>query len=206
MTQPATRPHQRAFPPPFPRFDERSVGGRNPIEHCARVQNAAAQQFNDWRHSFSPNVTPEDRRDSANLFSVSDAAVALPAALDAARAHADGAQAKADAAVEAPKVDGTDVAALLAADRFWRRIERTLDSVKDGPKVAAAAHDLVRNASDTELPVNEELGPYLSSRGVPAGWLNAALAVRVPGADDLRADAALKAKRVAVLARTTRAW
>jgi hypothetical protein len=197
---PGTSPARRAYPPPLPPFDAAAVGGRDPIEHGIRTQQAARQQFHDWRRSYSPNVSAEDRRDSANMFSVSDAALALKPALDAAKAHADEAQAKVDAAVKAPKVDTTNVAAQLAADRFWRRTERTLDSIKDSAKVAAAARDLVKNASDSELPViNEELSAYLSSRGVPTGWLNDALAQRMPGVDELRDDAALKSKRVAVL-------
>jgi hypothetical protein len=145
-------------------------------------------------------VSPEDRRDSANWFSVSDAALALKPALDAARAHADEAQAKVDAAVKGQRVDTTDVAAQLAADRFWRRTERTLDSIKDQGKLASAAHDLIANATDAELPVvAEEIGAYLSSKGAPTGWVNTALAQRIPGVDDLRADAALKSKRLAVL-------
>lgn len=203
MTQafPGTSPARRAYPPPLPPFEAAAVGGRDPIEHAARVQPAVRQQFHDWRRSLSPNVSAEDRRDSADMFSVSDAALALKPALDAAKAHAAEAQAKLDAAVSGQKVDASDVAAQLAAERFWRRTERTLDSIKDGAKVAATARDLVRNASDSELPViNEELSAYLSSRGVPTAWLNDALARRIPGVNDLRDDAALKSKRVAVLA------
>ncbi|OBI40893.1 hypothetical protein A5708_24780 [Mycobacterium colombiense] len=176
------------------------MGGGDPIEHAARVQSAARQQFHDWRRSFSPNVSPEDRRDSANWFTTSDAAQALKPALDAARAHADEAQATVDAAVKGQRVDTTDVAAQLAADRFWRRTERTLDSIKDQGKLVSAARDLIANATDAELPViNEELSAYLSSRGISTAWLNSTLAQRVPGVDDLRDDAALKSKRVAVL-------
>lgn len=200
MTLPGTAPARRAYPPSPPPFDATTVGGSDPIEHGARVQTAAKEQYARWRNSFSPNMSGEDRRDSANWFSVSDAAASLRPALDAARAHADEAQATVDAAVKGQKVDTRDVAAQLAADRFWRRTERTLDSIKDSTKVVAAARDLVKNASDSELPViNEELSAYLSSRGVPSEWLNAALAQRIPGVDDLRDDAALKSKRVAVL-------
>ncbi len=105
-----------------------------------------------------------------------------------------------DAAVKGQGVDTTDVAAQLAADRFWRRTERTLDSIKDQGKLVSAARELIANATDAELPVvAEEIGSYLTSRGAPTGWLNTALGRRIPGADDLRADAALKNKRVAVL-------
>ncbi|WP_142281137.1 hypothetical protein [Mycobacterium palustre] len=144
-------------------------------------------------------MSPEDRRDSANFFALSDAASALPQALDAAQAHADEAQAKVDDLLEDQHV-GDDVASQIAAQRVWARTQRVLDSISDGAKVGAAARDLVKNAPESELPViAEELGAYLTSRGVPTGWLNGARAQRVPGADDVRADAALKAKRVAAL-------
>ncbi|OMC19687.1 hypothetical protein A5738_15070 [Mycobacterium colombiense] len=145
-------------------------------------------------------MSGEDRRDSANWFVTSQAAQALSPALEAARAHTDEAQAKVDAAVKGQKVDATDVAGQLAADRFWRRTERTLDAITSQSKLVAAAQDLIANASDVELPVvAEEIGSYLSSRGAATGWVNAALAQRIPGVDDLRAEAALRAKRVAVL-------
>jgi hypothetical protein len=143
------------------------VGGRDPIEHAARVQTAAKDQYEQWRHSYSPNVSAEDRRDSAGFYAVSDGALALKPSMDAAKAHADEAQAKVDTAVNGQKVDASDVAAQLAADRFWRRTERTLDSIKDQGKLVSAARDLIANATDAELPVvAEEIGAYLTSRAL----------------------------------------
>jgi hypothetical protein len=198
---PGTTPARRAYPPPLPPLDPNAVGGQNATDRAARLQQVARQQYIDWRTSFSPNVSGQDRRDSADMFSVSDAAASLKPALDEVAAERDAAQAAVDAAVKGQRVDATDVAAQLAAERFWRRTERTLDSIKDVPKLANAARDLVADASDSELPViNEELGPYLASRNVPTDWLNDALAQRVPGLDDLRSEAALKAKRYAMLA------
>lgn len=101
-TLPGTAPARRAYPPSPPPFDASTVGGSDP--YALRVQTAAKDQHEHWRKSFSPDVSPEDRRDSANWFSVSDAALALKPALDAARAHADEAQAKVDAAVKGQRV------------------------------------------------------------------------------------------------------
>ncbi|WP_406817400.1 hypothetical protein [Mycobacterium sp. M23085] len=201
MTFPGTAPAKRASPPPLPPFDARSVGGGDPIEHAARIQRAAADQYHTWRRSFSPNVHPEDRRDSANFFTVSDAAVALPQALDAAKAHAAEAQAKVFAAVGGQKV-GDDVGSQLAADRYLCRVERILASLKGNTtKVVAAARAAIANADPAQLAVlTEELPSLLESLGAPTVWLNDALAQRIPGVDDLRADAALKGKRLAVLA------
>ncbi|OBI90966.1 hypothetical protein A9X00_18240 [Mycobacterium sp. 1245805.9] len=127
--------------------------------------------------------------------------MALGPALDAAKAHADAAGAKVDGAVKGQRVDTSDVAAQLAADRFWRRAERTLESITGAPKLAQAAQDLIANANDAQIPVlAEELGPYLASRNVPTGWLSNALAARVPGLSDAQADATLLARQYAVLA------
>jgi hypothetical protein len=197
---PGTAPARRQYPPSPPPFDPATVGGRDPIEHAARVQRGAADGYDQWRKSFSPNVSGEDRRDSANWFVTSDAAQALQPTLDAARAYADEADQKVKAAVKGQKVDTTDVAAQFAADRFWRRTERTLDAITNQSKLVSAARDLIANATDAELPVvAEEIEPYLSSRGAPTVWVNAALAQRIPGVDDQRAEATLRAKRVAVL-------
>jgi hypothetical protein len=43
---------------------------------------------------------------------------------------------------------GDDVASQIAAQRFWRRTQTTLDAIRDPAKVAAAAQDLVANADD----------------------------------------------------------
>jgi hypothetical protein len=96
---------------------------------------------------------------------------------------------------------GDDVASQIAAQRWWSRAQRTLDSIKDPAKVAAAARGLVANADDKAVPViAEELSDYLATRNIPTGWLPDALADRVPGLADAQADATLKARQYAVLA------
>lgn len=118
------------------------------------------------------------------------------------RADADAAQGKMGNLVKGQTV-GSDVESRLAAQSFWHRKERVLDSIKDQGKLAAAVRDLISSAPDAQIPtLAEELGDYLASRNVPTGWLNNALAQRIPGLDDAQAEATLKARQHAVLTQT----
>jgi hypothetical protein len=138
-------------------------------------------------------------KDNAGAFSVSDAALALVPALDAVKTDAQAAADKVDELVGSHTV-GDDVASRLAAQSYWHRKERVLDSVKDTPKLVAAVENLIRSATDDQVRVlSDELPDYLVSRNVPAGWLPTALASRVPGLADAQAEATLKARQVAVL-------
>lgn len=189
-----------AYPPPLPPFNA-DVGGRDPIEHALRTQQAVHQNYTDWRAAHAPGIDPNILKDNAGMYQVSEGALALGPALDGAKAHADAAKGKVDSAVKGQRVDTSDVAAQLAADRYWQRALRTLDAITGAPKVAAAAQDLIANADDSQIPVlAEELEPYLASRNVPTGWLAGALAGRVDGLEDAQADATLAARQVAVLA------
>ncbi|HTX93663.1 MAG TPA: hypothetical protein VME67_01755 [Mycobacterium sp.] len=137
---------------------------------------------------------------NAGAFQVSDAALALQPALDAVKADADDAQTKVDDLIKGQKV-GNDVEARLAAQSFWHRKERVLDSVPDKAKLVAAVQELIRSTPDDQIAnLAEELPDYLASRGVPSDWLPNALASRVPGLDEAQAEATLKAKQHAVLA------
>ena len=200
MTFPTVRPARPAYPPPIP-SGFIGPGGKTPVERALRTQQAVADQYTAWRAAHSPNIHPDVLKDNAGAFQVSDAALALQPALDAVKADANAAQAKVSDLVKGQKVDASDVAAQLAADRFWRRTERTLDSIKDGPKVVAAAQELIKSADDSQITtLAEEVGSYLASRGIPTNWLPTALASKVPGLDDAQAEATLKAKQLAVLA------
>ena len=42
---PGTAPARRQYPPSPPPFDPATVGGRDPIEHAARVQRGAADGY-----------------------------------------------------------------------------------------------------------------------------------------------------------------
>jgi hypothetical protein len=200
VTFPTVRPARPAYPPPIPSgFID--PGGKTPVERALRTQQAVKDQYyNPWRAAHSKDVDPELLRDNAGAFAVSDPALALQPALDAVKADAEDAQTKVDNLIKGQKVRN-DVEARLAAQSFWHRKERVLDSIKDQSKLVAAVQDLIRSADDAQVPVlAEELGDYLASRGVPAGWLNDAFASKVPGLRDAEAEAALKAKQLAVLA------
>lgn len=200
MTFPTVRPARLAYPPPIPTaFID--PGGTTPVEHALRTQQVVAQQYADWRAAHSPDISPDVLRNNAGAFIVSDAALALPEAMRGVLDDADAAKAKVDSLVKGQKVDTSDVAAQLAADRYWRRAERTLDAIKDPAKVATAAQDLIANADDAQIPVvSEELGPYLQSRNIPTSWLSGALSGRIPGLADAQQAATLAARQAAVLA------
>ncbi|MCV7352179.1 hypothetical protein [Mycobacterium parmense] len=175
-------------------------GGTTPVEHGLRTQQAVAQMYSDWRGAHSPNIAPEILKDNAGAFQVSDAPLASQPALDAAKADADAAQSRVDDLVKGQKVDN-DIEARLAAQSFWHRKERVLDSVTDKAKLIAAVEELIRSAPDDQIAnLAEELPDYLASRGLPSDWLSHALVSRVPGLDDAQAEATLKAKQHAVLA------
>lgn len=199
MIFPTVRPARRAYPPPIPSgFID--PGGKTPVERTLRTQQAVADQYTAWRAAHSPNIDPDVLKHNAGAFQVSDAALALQPALDAVKADADDAQTKVDDLIKGQKV-GNDVEARLAAQSFWHRKERVLDSVPDKAKLVAAVQELIRSTPDDQIAnLAEELPDYLASRGVPSDWLPNALASRVPGLDEAQAEATLKAKQHAVLA------
>ena len=186
MTFPTVRPSRPAYPPPIP-SGLIDPGGKTPVERAMRTQQAVADQYTAWRAAHGPNIAPDVLKDNAGAFQVSDAALALQPALDAVRADAEAAQGKVNDLIKGQKV-GNDVEARLAAQSFWHRKERVLDSVKDTPKLVAAVQNLIKSADDVQIPaLAEELPDYLASRGAPDGWLPSALASRIPGLDDAQA-------------------
>jgi hypothetical protein len=198
MTFPTVRPARPAYPPPVPTgFID--PGGRTPAERAHRTQQAVAKAYSDWRAAHSRDIDPETLRDNAGAFQVSDAALTLPGVLDAVKANAAAAKGKADDLIKGNRVSQDGRA---AADAFWHRKERLLDSIKDPSKLVAAAQDVVANADDDQIPtLSEELPDYLASRKVPAGWLPSALSSRIPGLADAQADSILQARQLAVLQR-----
>jgi len=199
VTFPTVRPARPAYPPPIPSgFID--PGGKTPVEKALRTQAAVHKIYSDWRAAHSKDIDPDVLKRNAGAFSVSDAALALPEAVRAVLDDSDAASQKVNALIKGQRV-GDDVASQIAAQRFWARATRTLDSIKDTPKLVAAAQDLIANADDAQIPVvAEELSSYLASRNAPTGWLTDALSSRIPGLSDAQADSILKARQAAVLA------
>lgn len=206
MALPGTAPAHKAYPPGTPPYDPTTAGGADPIEHAARVQRAAADQYGQWRKSFSPNVSGEDRQESANWFKVSDAAHALGPALEAARNHAYEAAQKVKAGVDSLSVPDDKHP---AATRIWDRARYQINAADSVPAKVEVAQRLIedakKNAQGLELPVyKEEMPAFFSTvkqggKPISLDWLTDALASAVPGNEDAKAEAALRAKRVAVL-------
>jgi len=203
VTFPTVRPARRAYPPPIPSgFID--PGGKTPVERALRVQQAVVQQYSDWRAAHSPNIAPDVLKDNAGAFQVSDAALALQPALDAAKADADAAHQKVEDAIAGLTVpDGQHD----AARRIWDRDRYQLDAAKDIAAKVAVAQDLIAQAKDLELrTLQEELPAYFKTQKLPGGkpvpmdWLIPALAARIPGQDDTKSDAILKQRQVGVLA------
>lgn len=137
---PGTAPARTAYPPPVP-VGFIDPGGTTPVEHGYRTQQAVVDNYySPYRAAHSPNISPDVLKDNAGAFQVSDAALALQPALDAVKADADAAQSRVDDLVRGQKV-GNDVEARLAAQSFWHRKERVLDSVTDKSKLHTAVQD-----------------------------------------------------------------
>jgi hypothetical protein len=155
-------------------------GGKTPVEKALRTQQAIADQYSRWRAAHPEGIDPQILNDNAGAFQVSDAALALQPAMDTVNADADAADNRVKDLMNSQKVATGDVAAQIAAQRFWARVQRKLDAVKEPDKLAAAARDLSASADDTQIPtLNEELPDYLESRSVPTGWLPDALADKI---------------------------
>ena len=208
MTSPAlpgTKPSRPVYPPPVPTGQLPDAGGRTAAEHAHRTQQAVADLYTRWRAAHSRDIDPNYLKDNAGAFSVSDAALQLPDVLDAVRQDSDDANRKVNDLITSQRV-GDDVASQIAAQRYWSRAQRTLDAQRDGAKAVAAARDLVDSASDNQVPVlAEELSSYLASRSLPTDWLSGALANKIPGLAEARADAIVKARQLALVHHNHRA-
>jgi hypothetical protein len=200
MTFPGTAPAKRVHVPPPPSGTRPDPGGRTKAERVYRQQQQAADLYTRWKDSFPDGIAPDELADNAGQFAYTDAALALPDAVAAVQAEADDADKRVNDVVSAQKVDSSDVAAQLAAQRFWSRTQRTLDAIKDTSKLAAAARDLIANADDSAVPVIvEEIEPYLEARNVPTSWLTDALSGRIPGLADAKADQIIKQRQLAMV-------
>jgi hypothetical protein len=199
MTFPTVRPARRVHVPAVPSGQLPDPGGATPAERAHRAQQQTADLYTRWRDSFPDGIDPDELRDNAGEFSVSDAALGLQRPLDAVKDDADAAAKRVSDLVKDTRV-GDDVSNQLAAQRYWARGQRGLDAAKDPANTVAAAQSLINSADNAQIPVLvEELGDYLTSRNIPTGWLIDALTSRIPGLADAAADAAVKAKQHAIL-------
>ena len=199
MTFPGTKPARRVHVPPAPSGTLPDPGGRTPAERAYRIQQQTAQAYTNWRNSFPAGIDPDELKDAAGQFAYTDQALSLPDALTPVKDAADAAAQKVNDLVSGNRV-ASDMAAQVAAQRFWYRAQRRLDSVKEPGKVAAAARDLIASADDDQIrTLSEELGDYLQTRDVPTNWLPDALASRIPGLSDAQDDAITTARQHAML-------
>lgn len=189
-----------AYPPPVPVGTPVDPGGTDSATRAYRRQQQVADIYSRWRAAHSRDIPMETLKANAGAFAVSDAALTLPEALNAVAKDAEDAVAHVNGLLKSSKVDNTDVAGQIAAQRFWARAQRTLDATNSVPKLVAAAQKLVADADDAQIPtLSEELSDYLTSRNAPTGWLPGALAQRIPGLGDATTAARLRARQLAVL-------
>jgi hypothetical protein len=201
MTLPGTAPARRVHVPPVPMGKLPDPGGATPAERAHRLQLQAAQQYTAYRASIPQGVDPDELKDNAGMYGVSDTAIALSDALKAVQADADAAVKRVNDLLDSNKVDDSDVAGQIAAQRFWARTQRSLDGLTNGAKAVNAARDIISKATAAQIPVlSEELSSYLASRGLPVDWLPQALAVKIPGMAEANADATLKQRQIAIVA------
>lgn len=200
MTLPGTKPSRRLHVPPVPTGTFPSPGGDTPAAQCFNLQRQVADLYNRWRSSFPDGVDPDELADNAGAFVASDANTQLHPALQAVKADADAAAKQVNDLINSTQVGG-DTASLLAAQSYWQRKEKVLDSITDKAKLVAAVQDLVKKASPAELPVLvREAADYLTARKAPTDVLNKAYADAVPGVTEAFENATVKARQQAMLA------
>jgi hypothetical protein len=200
MTFPGTAP-ARPVHVPTPPTGVPNVGGRDPLEHLDLLTKAVHQNYSQYRTSIPEGVGPDELASRAGEFAYTDQALAIPAAVEAARQHAEQAKRVVSDELGNLRVDPSE-SAQTAARRFWDRTSANLDAArKQGlPQAAAAARAAVANAPDDQVAtLVEELSDWCSRNGVPVdSWLQAALASKA-GLDNEVSHSRLKQKQFAVV-------
>jgi hypothetical protein len=192
---PGAKPARRGRVPTIPTGQLPDPGGASPADNCFLWQKQVAGVYDGHRASIPDGVDPDELRDAAGAFVASDANMQLHPALQLVKDDADQAAKSVNDLINSTKVGG-DTASLLAAQAYWQRKEKLLDSIKDKPKLVAAAQNLVKSASPDELPVLvQELSDYLESRDAPTEGLKSAYAAAVPGVSEAYANATVKARQ-----------
>jgi hypothetical protein len=112
------------------------------------------------------------------MFSDTDAAKAVDAAVTQVRDRAEKAARQVDKIRRDLSPNG-DTVAELRATRYWNRTKDVLDSAKEG--AFGAAQKLIASADREQLGVLlQELPDYLTARGHTSEWIDAALGQAVP--------------------------
>ena len=200
MSFPTVKPARPVYPPPVPTGPLPDPGGATPVEHAYRTQKAVADAYTRWRQAHSPDIAPDVAKANAGAFAVSDAALQLPDVLETVSRMP-----------KTPTPRRTNCSGAAASPTTtWIRLKRNAfghvhsgrwTRSKNPAKLVAAAQDVVANADAENVPtICEELSAYLASKGVPAGWIPAALAEKVPGLADAQTAAILANRQRDVLA------
>jgi hypothetical protein len=199
MTFPTVRPAHRVHVPAPPSGQLPDPDGRDNVERAYRRQQQVADFYTRYRNSIPDGVDPDELRDNAGIFGMTDAARSLQPALDAVQADADTATRRVADAIKSTKVPNDQA---IQAQRIWARVQKRLDAAHGVAQKASVAQDLISGADGLTLgTLREELPDYLESEGVPTGWLPAVFAARIPDAADAVADATKLAKAHAILLR-----
>ncbi len=179
MTLPGTAPSVRQHVPQ-PRSVTLNVGGRDAIEHLARLQPAVVNDYHSYRRSIPPGVAPDELRDNAGSYAITDQALSLKPGLDAAEALRDAATKDLVDSTKPPDIPQEQSGAAVA---IWTRAEKRADKAKSPGQKAQVLRDLIADAppGSLELKVYQrEIPFYARTEGLPTDWLAAAFAAQMP--------------------------
>lgn len=205
MTFPGTRPARRVHVPPPPSGALPDPGGADSVTRAHRRQLQVAHAYQQYRASIPSGVDPDELRDAAGSFAVSDPALQLEPTLDAVREDTKSATKDVAEAVNFAVVRDDQHG---AATRIWARLKDRLDKAKSLSNKVAVAQGLIAGADGLELAtLREELPFYLQTEANEAGvqvpavtdWIPAAFASRIPTASAAVNNATLMTKQHTVL-------
>jgi hypothetical protein len=200
MAFPTVQSARPVYSPEVPRGGVPDPGGATPVEHAYRTQQAVAADYTRWRQAHSPHITPEALKANAGAYAVSDAALQLPEVLKPVKQDAEDAVRKSRDIVKNTRVPDDDAGKQLAGGGYWDGEHEVFEAIDDPAKLVMAAKEAITDATESEIPVlAQRLSKYLGTRGVPTGWIPAALASKIPGLADAQAAAILAHRQHAVL-------
>lgn len=168
----------------------------------AEAQNAA-NKLDEYVDSLipligDPRYTSDNIREHVAAFANTDAAHRVEDSLEAVRRMAEDAEAAVASTRERLMSPG-DSAAELRNTRYWNRVQRTLDSTKDGH--AGVVEGLIKDAKADEIGVLlQELPSYMQTKGFrDLDWIDQLVGQKVPeyGTAQRRAAVAQSARTIA---------